>query len=283
MWEGRIVDDGYKSNAAGRPKGVAPVARLRVESVTEAQSLDISHRPQPGQPARQATILYEIGHYEFPRCPICLDPTPTSREHVPQSALGGHIRTVTCHPCNNLLGSRVEADLTDWTFNTWRNVRVSNPEILGKRRVPELHYRQVDNGDFALIAAGRIDTVVSDMLAAGLIHLEVQPPQPRRYRLAALKHAYLAACLHLREIPDTGEAHRIRSDLVAARDATTFELLPHSAAAAALGLARSFAPPNGPPLALLAMPAVESGGPSTPWISLAGTLAVQWPFSDVLP
>jgi hypothetical protein len=283
VWSGRIVDDGSTPNASSRRKGVAPAAYLRIEAEDGSEGLTVGHQPPTNQSADRAVLVSEISYGGFLRCPICLDPTVTSREHVPQSSLGGQVRTSTCQRCNNLLGTRVEADLTDWCFNTWRNVRVDNPEVLGKRRIPALHYRQDETGKFALVATGPVEPAVSDMLAAGLIRLEVRPPQPRRYRLAALKHSYLAACLQLGEIPNTAEAHRIRSDLVAARDATAFELLPDSAAAAALGLGRSFKPPNGPPLALLAMPASEPGGRPEPWISLAGTMAVQWPFTELQP
>jgi hypothetical protein len=90
------------------------------------------------------------------------------------------------------------------------------------------------------------------------------------------KHAYLAACLHLREIPTSGHARPIRGDLLAARDATKPDELPDSAIANSVGMARSFATPQGPPLALMNMPSLDSNGCSEAWISLAGTMAVQW-------
>jgi hypothetical protein len=159
---------------------------------------------------------------------------------------------------------------------------VVNPQVLGKRRVAELLYRQTDDGQFVLVPAKPIDPAVRDMLAAGLLQIEGPPPDPRRYCLAALKHAYLAACLYLREIPDTDHARAVRADLLAARDASSSELLPASAAASALGLARSYTPPKGPPLALIAIPREPNIEPEV-WISLAGTMAVQWPLPGLPP
>lgn len=35
----------------------------------------------------------------FDRCSICLQPDPTSREHVPPEAIGGSVMTLTCPIC----------------------------------------------------------------------------------------------------------------------------------------------------------------------------------------
>lgn len=48
------------------------------------------------------------------------------------------------------------------------------------------------------------------MLNSGALDLEIVPPDPAKYQLAALKHAYLAACLDRREIPHTATARQIR-------------------------------------------------------------------------
>jgi hypothetical protein len=229
VWTARVIEDDTAAKAIGSRKGVAPVSGLRIEAEDGSATLAISHAPPEGEPAVTATLLDEIGYFEFDQCPICLTADPTSREHVPQSGLGGQVKTLTCHTCNHLLGSRVEAELADWCFNIWRNLRVANPQVLGKRRVAELLYRQTDDGQFVLIPAKPIDPAVRDMLAAGLLQIEGPPPDPRRYCLAALKHAYLAACLYLREIPDTDHARAVRADLLAARDASSSELLPASA------------------------------------------------------
>lgn len=48
--------------------------------------------------------------------------------------------------------------------------------------------------------------------------MSFQRPDPHRYRLAALKSAYLGACLLLGEIPESPDADEIRTEILAARD-----------------------------------------------------------------
>jgi hypothetical protein len=187
IWTGRIIDDGSSSGSGKPGKRVAPTANVRIESDDGSETLTIGHRPSSGPTAGTTILLAGIDYCEFGVCPICIEEDRTSREHEPQSALGGQVRTLTCRRCNNLPRSRVEADLTDWCFKTWRNARVSNPKVLGRRRIPQLHVRQDGAGQFVLVPNGPVDPVVREMLAARLIQFEGHPPNPRRYRLAALK------------------------------------------------------------------------------------------------
>ena len=46
-----------------------------------------------------------VDGFTFDLCPICLDPEPTSEEHVPPQSLGGRVMTLTCNRCNNDLGT----------------------------------------------------------------------------------------------------------------------------------------------------------------------------------
>jgi hypothetical protein len=283
MWTGRIdiPDDG----GAPRRKGFPPFSRLRIkpQQVGVGQELDVQHGPTEDMEAVQAQFIAEIGYCAFEQCPICLTPEPDSDEHVPHGAIGGQIRTRTCGRCNNMLGTRVEDELTKWCFDALPNIRAEGPGVQGRRRVPSTHLRWTDEGQFVLIVDDRADPAVRDMLASGQIMLDMLLPDRNRYQLAALKHAYLAACCNLRRIPEGAIADVIRADLIKARDAAKNPDIPRSAVAAGLGLMRSFARPSEPILALAAVGSRTSPGMSEVWISLAGTVLVQWPLPEVSP
>jgi hypothetical protein len=215
-------------------------------------------------------------------CPICIDGDPTDREHVPQRNLGGYVMTMTCKACNNGLGSRVEAALQDWFDHAYRSVAFEHDDIRGPRRVPTLYHRQAADGTFALVFDGNPTPEVRQMLAAGgkEFKMHYRPPDPRRYALALLKHAYLAACLYLKSVPDTEDARAIRSELVAARD-TPAKIRPaESQVAKRLTVYRSHVGKQGAPLALVARVGDGNAEPEV-LISLAGVLFVSWPFSDL--
>lgn len=180
-----------------------------------------------------------------------------------------------------MLGTRVEDELTKWCFAALPNIRAEGPGVEGRRRVRSTHLRWSDKG-FVLVVEGA-DPAVKDMLTSGQITLDMLLPDRNRYQLAALKHAYLAACCNLRHIPGGAMADVIRADLMSARDAPTNTDIPHSAVAAELSLMRSYAEPSEPILALAAVASKTSPGMSEVWISLAGTVLVQWPLSDVPP
>lgn len=118
------------------------------------------------------------------------------------------------------------------------------------------------------------------MLEMGTFHLNFRLPDPFRFKVAALKHAYLAACLHLQRIPQTAEASTIRSDLLAVRDADKGAPFPRSGHAERLSLYRSHRPPQGPPLAIVVTRQEDDTSPREHLISLAGTVFVTWPFSE---
>ena len=152
-------------------------------------------------------------------CAICFAPAETA-EHVPQTALGGRLMTRTCAACNNGLGSRVEPDLEAWFDSRLVQVAFENGEVVpGRRRAGDLHYLKSATGEFALVAADGLPEGVEKMLRAGELNMHWREPEPSRYRTAALKHAYLAACLHLQTIPSGEEAEAVRAALLQARDA----------------------------------------------------------------
>ncbi len=210
-------------------------------------------------------------------CPICIDGQPMHQEHVPQKNLGGEVMTMTCRSCNNDLGSRSEVDLQHWFDHALVDVTFDHDGLVpGRRRIPPLYYTTSEDGSFALFVDGPLTPAVRDMITSGEWRMNYRLPDPRRYRLALLKHAYLAACLHLGTVPDTATARSIRADLLAARDAPRSTRPPESEAANRLKVYRSDVGVQGPPLALVARP--EGVAPTRePLISLAGALFVSWP------
>lgn len=77
-------------------------------------------------------------------------------------------------------------------------------------------------------------------------------------RVAALKHAYLAACVALGEIPDTDHAAAVRGLLVVTRDRERREQQPETGLSRGLRLARSDQPAEGPTVLLVALVDDES-------------------------
>lgn len=218
-------------------------------------------------------------------CPICLRSAATEREHVPQEALGGSRMTKTCKRCNNNLGSKVELDLENWFDHALTTVGIDHDgEIPGKRHLPTFYYRRATDGDkFLLFSGGDFTDEARQIVTSGEFRLHYREPDPRRWGVALLKHAYLAACLCLRSIPDTAEARAIRADLMAARDTPTRTRPPASMAANRLKVYRSEVGRQGPSLALVARGGCDEGEPPELLISLAGVLFVSWPFVDLPP
>ncbi|RNL62862.1 HNH endonuclease [Nocardioides marmoriginsengisoli] len=216
-------------------------------------------------------------------CPICLAvPAALKKEHVPNGSLGGSHMTYTCEPCNNGLGSKVEAALQDWFDHAITASFEHDGEVLGRRRVLKIYFRRnEDTGAFALVVDGDVTPDVEQILGSPEFRMRYQEAQQRACGIALLKHAYLAACLFLRSVPDHPEARVMRADLIAARDAPKGQA-PASDAAAALKVYRSHVGRQGPPLALVAQQA-EDGAAPTFLISLAGVLFVSWPFADLPP
>lgn len=245
--------------------------------------LEFEHLPAEGSAAVRLDVVREIGFFRFDVCPICLAPDPTTREHVPPASLGGFVATLVCQRCNNELGSRIEVDLLDWRDGAVRGARVAADALPGQRRIERLLRRTTSDGEFVLIPDGRYEPRLSEMIGSGQFQLIFQPPDPARYRLAALKHAYLAACLNRQEVPDTASAAQIRIDLVAARDAPRDGAFPGSSYAEALPMWRSYQQPAGPLLAVGLADAGRDDRRCEVMILLAGSIALPWPMPDFSP
>ncbi|MDT9592217.1 HNH endonuclease [Nocardioides zeae] len=226
---------------------------------------------------------FAMGPGEPWMCPICLDPTASEREHVPQRALGGSAATFTCERCNNGLGSKVEVDLQHWFDHTLVGTTIEHDgPVPGYRHLSPLRYTVASDGRFGIFMDGELTDDAIRIIEAGEWSLRYRLPDERRYLLALLKHAYLAACLYLRGVPDTASVRAIRSDLIMARDRSRKDPLPVSKAARSLRVYRGARSNAGAPLALVAH--VPGGGVDPEvCLSIAGAFAVSWPFDDVYP
>lgn len=266
---------------AGGAEGLPAIGQLRF---TDANGLviDAVHGPAEGGERRTAEFVAEIPSTVFSGCPICLDPRPLSDEHVPSRKLGGKVMVNTCHACNNGLGSRLEAALTHWFDGALPGAIFSSDAVPGRRKSSPILRLETADGQFVLLPQAGHDAGVREILASGEFTFEFSPPDLRTLQYAALKSAYLAACNFFRHLPQSESAERIRRDLVLARTTSLRDPLPASVDAERMRLYKTFRPPTGRPLALMKTPR-DSDEPREFLISLAGTVIVSWPFSDLSP
>jgi hypothetical protein len=213
-------------------------------------------------------------------CPICLaEVVAMHAAHVPQTALGGVVMTSTCQRCNNDLGSRAEVDLQAWFDGELVDTRIEHDgNVPGRRRIPKVHVRtSADGSDFIMWVDGPSTPEIEEMMRSGTWRVYFRSPDFKRAALAVLKHAYLAACLHLQRIPDTADARAIRHDLVEVRDTPRRQTL--GPIEERIVFHRGGVGRQGPPLALVrTTPPGETE--SRLLISLAGVLFASWPFEE---
>lgn len=230
--------------------------------------------PADAEPV-EVRVLCEIGSYRFPTCPICGDQAVTA-EHVPPGSVGGVVRTWTCPPCNNGLGTLVEADLQAWFDQRLVQVGFRHDSVPGLRRAAPVRLRTTRDGEFALIVVGSDPALPGMLDSGGEFSIEFAQPDAARYEVALLKHAYLAACLHLRELPTGTVADAVRAELVAVRDSPDRIKLPPSPIAGGLRYARSYVAAGSD---LFLASARWSDGTGQLAVLLAGIL-VRWPIED---
>lgn len=257
-------------------RGLPPVHSI---SLTRPDGPDLTFGTHSNDDAENV-FVHVFGVLEaqnFGQCPICGSFEALSREHVPQRDLGGTVMTHTCESCNNGLGSRVEHELKQWFDGAIFDVKFSGGDVPGRRRLPRVLLRTSAAGEIAMIVdKGRVDPKFGEMLASGTGQIHYRIPNPRVWRVAALKHAYLAACLALGDIPDTEHAAYIRGVLVATRDGKRGDLPPETGLSTGLRLSRSHQPAQGPTILLVAL--VDAHGTPVDYgFSFAGTLFVSWP------
>jgi hypothetical protein len=218
-------------------------------------------------------------------CPICLEAEATEREHVPQQGLGGTVMLYTCRACNNGFGSRVETELQHFYDRALVDVKIAVPSLEGARKAPRILQRKSADGlDFLVFDAGRFDPELEREMEhfgdIGRFQLVYREPDEGAVKVAALKHAYLAACLSLRMVPSTARADAIRAELMEALNQ------PHGRPLMAGPIARSL------PVHITGMDPIPHSVLVVDWqgpqgatlteILLAGTLRVGWPLETEL-
>lgn len=182
--------------------------------------IDLTLRPGPGEVPTTAQVLCEVGYAEFGGiCPLCTGPLPRtsggrlgSAEDVPPHAVGGTVRTRTCPDCNHR-GSIAEADLVRWWAREYP-ARFETPGLPGSRVAGGVLLRATRDGKFALIVSGRPADGVHDVLTAAGLTDEVTGSfvlPTGGWVVALLKSSYLAACVHLGEVPDSPDAEYART------------------------------------------------------------------------
>lgn len=172
--------------------------------------------------------------------------------------------------------------LVYWFDGAIFDVKFSGGDVLGARRVPRVLLRTTSDGEVVMIQdKGKNAPNIGAMLAGGTAEIHYRIPDPRVWRVAALKHAYLAACLALGEIPNTDHAAFLRGILVMTRDSKRGELPPENTLAKTIRIAQSNQPAQGPTVLLVAL--VDADDEIVDYgLSFAGTLFVSWPLDAEL-
>lgn len=225
---------------------------------------------------RGAITGIEVEPCHFSRCPICGQPDPDHAEHVPPKSLGGQVLTSTCQRCNNDFGTAEEQLRRFVDLETEVRVQTHDGSVKGPRRGTVVWRSGTDGSPVAFIqsAAPEFDTI----LGSGGAELTVTSVDLQLVAAAWLKHAYLAACLHQQDVPQSVDVERVRCVLLATRDRD------RSALAAGLqelkfGLFGWVDAAGAPPVLL-----VESMEADPHWLFLfGGHYVVPWPFADVPP
>jgi hypothetical protein len=203
-----------RSRKRARPR---PLEGLHVDAFGDR--IDLSRQPGVGEISTEARRLCDVGYAEFgDLCPLCigrLAPTPVGRrgsaEHVPPHALRGVVHTRTCLKCN-AGGALAEAELLQWWSQAYPT-RFATPGLPGSRAGGDVLLRRTTNGKFALVVSGGAAAGVHDVLTTAGLTDEVTTSlslPTGAWMVALLKSAYLAACVHLGEVPLTRDAHYAR-------------------------------------------------------------------------
>jgi hypothetical protein len=270
-------------DAEGGERGLAKVSSIEFEhgdgTVISASALPTG----PGVQQGKAAFVCEIRRGTFEFCPICYGAETDSAEHVPPKAFGGVVMTSTCSRCNNTFGSRTESSLQDW-FDRAVRIRFLRDGVRRPLANVRMLVLATPDGQFAMVPDRGYDLggELADCLRGrepGLT-MEFRPFAAAPVRTGMLKSAYLAAALHVGGVPDVPSAYEIRAELQAVISAPSGSSIVAGARASALRFHRTGAPASRPTLALAK--AMEEGWPKY-FISLAGTILVEWPFPEIDP
>lgn len=252
----------------------------------EQQGLRLeTHYPRSGPSGHLINeSLSPIRRFDFDQCPICLASGELRDEHVLPEVAGGVIATQTCEPCNSIFGSLVDVDLIDFLSSSTQSRWWSNESnVQGFRGGGRTLLRTMQEDKFVLVMSGgrRLRSDFAQMIATGQITAEFQETDLQRVRISALKNAYLAACVHLQEIPQTESVNLTREELMAVRQRRRRKAgLPETSLAYNITMARTASdlPASGNNLCRFEGPSGEKLG-----VLFGGRMLTAWPFSDVAP
>lgn len=264
-----------RGTARGIPEVHQIALRMNDGSLLEARM------PTPdGVEVSGQIVPYDVEYFDFGECPICREPNPTSREHIPPHSIGGNIMTITCEACNNEFGSRYEPHLQAWYEGSLGRVLISGGEVPGRRRAGEYLYRVTPTGEFVLFQTGRSDPAVRQMLESGQVEITYPVFNDKAFHLAALKTGYLAACLIMKEVPQTPLGEAIRAELMAARDRDRqkdYELGPIASVTRVSRTAE-----NPVPGEIVLVQLAHADGTQSFAISFNRVFAVDWPLEPIM-
>jgi hypothetical protein len=110
----QIGKSGVISSVVGRgsARGI-PEVHQATFTMDDGSILETRMPALNGAEATGHHLAMEIRYLDFGECPICLEPTSGTREHVPPESIGGNVMTRTCEPCNNKFGSLYEPRPSD--------------------------------------------------------------------------------------------------------------------------------------------------------------------------
>jgi hypothetical protein len=222
----------------------------------------------------------EIGYFDFGECPICLQPTSGTREHVPPQSIGGNVMTRTCETCNSRFGSLYEPHPQAWYEGSTGHIRISGGDLLGRRHGGEYLVRETQDGKPVLFSTGYVDPAFEQMLLSGKFEITYPVFDDVAFRLAAIKTAYLAACLFLKMIPSTNQAAALRAELMAARDHSGDGAFALSSLAESIRVRRTAASPVPGEIAFVQM--IHPDYTTTYAISFNRVFSVDWPLEPIL-
>lgn len=258
----------------GTARGIPEMHQVALE-MEDGSILEAGMPVPEGIETSGRLLPVDVEYINFGECPICLEPSPSSREHVPPHAIGGSVKMLTCERCNNEFGSRFEPHLQGWYEHSLGRVRIAGGDVPGQRDGGEYIVRVTSDGQPVLFQVGRSDPNFDRMMQSGKIELTMPVFNDKAFRLAALKSAYLAACLMLKVVPRTERAGAIRAELMAARDRPRGEPFELSPLVQSIQVARTAVEPEPGEIALVLM--AHGDGSVSYAISFNRVFAVDWP------
>lgn len=263
----------------GTARGIPEVHEIALR-MSDGSLLEARMPAPEGVRVSGQIVPFDVEYLDFGECPVCLEPNPSSREHVPPHSVGGNTMTLTCEPCNNEFGSRYEPHLQAWYEGSLGRVFISGGDIQGRRFAGEYLHRVTPTGEFVLFQTGRSDPAVRQMFDSGQVEITYPVFNEKAFKLAALKTGYLAACLIMREVPGTPLGEAIRAELIAARDRdrrVDYELGP---IASAVRVSRTADDPEPGEIVLVQLR--HADGTESFAISFNRVFAVDWPLEPIM-